>query len=291
MTADSHPHPRNRGHSLLAILGHAPTIVTVIGSAVLAVAASYVTFTQIQLLQAVIALLALIGTSLLTDKLIEGRGLRRQISEMDSRLTEALGYVHGLDSAGLDRLITHRRNLPPLEQRLEGARRVAISGGSLFRLANEYRACFEHLAETGCKLRFLLTDPDTGAAEALGSAVVYESDNVDAYRNQIRSAVTGFLGLQSRYPNICEVRLFAIAPSFSVVLVERENSASVLVEIYPFRVPARDRPMLMVDRQRDPELYSFFAKQYESMWSSSLTRAGAQVSQVHGLSDSSGPAL
>ena len=131
-------------------------------------------------------------------------------------------------------------------------------------------------SQTGCRLRFLLTDPETSAAQSLGSAVVYECNDVEAYRIQIRSALTGLLGLVSRYPEVCEVKLFSVAPSFSLMVVDREHSSTILVELYPFKLPARDRPMFLLDRQRDPRLHGVFSSQYEAMWSSEFARPAPQ---------------
>jgi hypothetical protein len=257
----------------LWLLNNGPAIVTVLGGATVAFTASVMKLSELQILQAVVALLALIGTSLLTERLVEGRSVHKQLSAIDDRLGQALKYASDVEGAGLDTLIIHRRDLPALEERLHGARQVSISGGSLFRLANEYLALLEQLAQTGCKLQFLLTDPDTSAAETLGSAVVYESNDVHTYRAQIRSAIAVLSGLVSRYPGVCELKLCSIPPSFSLMVVERQHSSTILVELYPFKLPARDRPMFLLDKQRDPRLYRLFSSQYHAMWSSEFASA------------------
>lgn len=271
--------------TLFWVLNNGPAIVTVVGSAALAVAASVVQLSELQILKAVLALLALIGTSLLTERIVEGRGLRNRLSEIDGRLEEVLAYARDIETVGLDSLVIRRRDLPPLEERLDGAKGVAISGGSLFRLVNEYQNLFEQLAASGCGLRFLMTDPDADAVEVLSSAVVYESNDVGTYRTQMRAALAGLTSLAARYPTACQVKLCTIAPPFSIMVVDRgHDSSTIQVELYPFRLPARNRPMLLLDRQHDPKLHAIFSSQFEDLWRSEFCRA-ADASAPHPKAD------
>jgi hypothetical protein len=247
-------------------------IVTFIGSALLALAASILNLTELNILQAVVVLLTLIGATLLADKLLEGRALRKCLNDISSQLTTALDYTHQIETCSLDDLITDIHDLPHLEERLEGARRVSVSGGSLNRL-NEYQSLFEQLAKKGCTLRFLLTDPDGTSVESLNSGVVYESIGVDGYRTQVRSSVVTFSRLASRFPTLCEVRLYTLPPPYGLMIVEKENNTStILVEIYPFKLPTRDRPMLFLDKQKDPRLHNLFSSQYQAMWDSGFSK-------------------
>lgn len=277
------------GWKILWLISNGPAIITVLGSAAVAGAASVLQLSQIQILQAVMALLALIGTSLLTERLIEGRRLRNKLDEIHNRLDQVLTYARDIETTGLDTLVIRRRDLPPLEERLDGAKRIAISGGSLFRLVNEYKNLFEQLAEGGCKLRFLITDPDTSAVEFLSSTVVYESNNVDTYRTQMRTAVSGLLELTSKYPDVCQVKLCAIVPSFSLLVVEKGSETSVIqVELYPYRLPARERPTLLLDSRQDPRLYRLFSSQYEAMWNSDFSRSAHHQSEQEQVKSDSG---
>lgn len=265
--------------ALFWLLSNGPAVVTVIGSAGVAVASSALQLTEVQILQAVLALLALIGTSLLSERLVEGRGLRDRLNLIHTRLDETLAYVHGIETIGLDRLITRRRDLSPLEDRLQGAMRVSISGGSLFRLANEYKNLFEQLAHAGCTLRFLLTDPDSHAAEHLSSAVVYEANDADTYRAQMRAALLGLTSIAHSYPNECQVKLCTIPPPFGLMVLEGPGDSHLIqVELYLFRLPARERPLLILDRQREPNLHALFASQFEDLWHSRFSRSAKTTS-------------
>ena len=251
----------------LWLLVHAPAVITVVGSAVLAAVVNVAEFTEIQALQAVLGLLALIGTSLLTERIVEGRNLRGKLGDINRRLSEVLEYARDIETVGLDKLIEPRREMPRLEKRLDGAKRVAISGGSLAFLMGNYQYIFERLAEDGCKLRFLVTDPESAAAEFFNAAVAYENRDVQTNRETLRSSVADLLALAARYPGVCEVKVCTIPPPFSILQVEKGNDSSLIqVEIYPYKVPAMDRPTLVLDKKHDPRLHAFFAAQFEGLW-------------------------
>jgi hypothetical protein len=256
------------------LLNNSPAIlaiITIIGSVSFALAASVLNLSQMNILQAIVALLGLIGASLLADKFVEGRALRKSLNGICSKLNTALDYAHQIETRSLDHLITDVHDLPHLEERLEGAKRVSVSGGSLNRL-NEYQSLFEQLAKNGCAIRFLLTDPDGTSVESLSKGVVYESIGEDGYRAQVRSSVVNFSRLASRFP-LCEVRLYTLPPPYGLMIVEKENGTSaILVEIYPFRLPTRDRPMLFLDKQKDPRLHDLFSSQYQAMWESEFIK-------------------
>jgi hypothetical protein len=255
------------------VLENGPVIVTVLGSILIALLASVVSFTTVQLLQAILALLALIGTSLLTDRLMDGRQLKNRLETIDNYMREMLEYARNAEAVKLNNLIIERRELKPLEDRFYDATRIYILGGSLFRLANEYKSLFEKLARKGCKLRFLLTDPESDAPLQLSSTVAYEAVNHDAYQSQMEASLTSIMQLAKDYPNICELRLYKFAPSFSIVLVEKNSGESFIqVEIYAFRVPARNRLTLMLDQKKEPKLYEFFSHQFDAIWNSEFSR-------------------
>lgn len=258
---------------LEALLRYGPVILTVIGTVGVGVWASVADLTAEQLWQAVIALLALIATSLLTERLLEARLTRNSLARIEDRISQALEYAKQVESLGIDDLVVRRRDLPPLEERLANAKNISISGGSLFRLANEYKSLFETLARKGCRLSFLVTDPVSPAAELLCKTVAYEASDVDAYRGQLRAALTGLLAIQAKAPDLVQVRVSTAVPPFSLVMIEKEDESSVIqVELYAFNIPARDRPTLLVDKQRDPRLHSIFSDQFASAWQSELAR-------------------
>jgi hypothetical protein len=251
-------------------MSNGPGVATVVGSAVVAILASVVHFTTEALLQIVLLLMALIGTSLVTERLVEGRKDRDQITSISSRLDTVVSFTRN-ENVSLDDVVVTRRQLPPLEGRLVGATHIMVSGGSLARLSNEYRSLFEGLARQGCRLRFVMTNPASPGAEFLSAEISYESRNLDAYRSYMRDAAAGLTDLAHRFPALCEVRTYDAAPPFSLMIIVKPDSSSAQVELYTLGLPARDRPILLTNSANSPRLCTLFGEQFEALWESPLT--------------------
>lgn len=255
--------------ALKAGLNYGPAVITVLFGVFVGLFGSFLALSQPQILQIILVLLGLIGTTLLTEKLLLGRAIPRKFDAIDSQMDKLLKVTCDIEAKGLDSLIIRRRDLEPLEERLKGATRIAISGGSLFRLMSEYQRVFEDLAKSGCEMRFLVSDPNSQASLFLSSVVVYESANPETYRENMKNSIKALESIATRHPELCQLRLADFAPPFSVVIIEKGNASCLIqVEIYPFKVPARERPTLLLDKDKDPRLHEFFRDQYNAMWDS-----------------------
>lgn len=253
------------------MLSNGPIIATVALGAFLAVATTIRDYSDSKLLHAVLVLLVLIATSLLTERFIEARKSRKRLAEMTKDIRNIAGLIEG-DGPGLDSLVVRRQDLGRLEDRFRGASSISISGGSLARLANEYKHIFEGLVKSGCRVRLLVVDPDHSAAQQLHTSVVYEVGDFNEYKRQIRGTITGLQDIEQSPPGRLEVRLSAFVPPYSLVAVERhDGTATLQVELYPFQLPARNRPTLVIHKERDPTLHHLFTEQFERMWDSELT--------------------
>ncbi len=255
----------------LWLVSNGPALVTVVASALIAILAGVLDLSTEELLQVVLALLALMGTSLLTERLIEGRRDRATMSKIGEQVDELLSDSLSMQEISLDEIVKSRRDLGPLEERLSRASRVSISGGSLLRLVNEYQSFFEQLATAGCSLRFVMTLPSSDGAQFLSEEVSYESQSLDAYRGHMEDSANALKRLAGMHPNSCEVRYFDGAPPFSLIVVERSEETIVQVELYTLGLPARDRPILVCSSENEPVLCGLFTEQFEALWRSPRT--------------------
>jgi len=266
---------RSKWHNIAFwLLTYGPALVCVLGTAVFGAYGLFKNIPPVEYLPAIFAMLALIGASLLTERIVEKKDVGAKVEEISADTSQLLRYARRVDNVSLDRIIISRRELAPLEERLNNAKKVCVLGASLRLLLGEYRKAFEELAEKGCQLRFIMIDPESVAAEQLCLATVYEVTDIKEYRRQLSFTREVLSALQKRYPGVCEARLCRVAPPFSILNVSRDSpESSILVELYPFLVAARDRPILMVQERTDPKVYSFFARQFEILWESDLTCA------------------
>jgi len=264
--------PRNRVIARLSpILTYGPIVVTVVGSAVLALFAATLQLSEMQMLQCVLGILALIATSLLAERALNGRATELRLNEMSRLLADTTAYARQVRCAGFDELVIRRRDLRALEQRLSGARRVAVYGGSLSRLVNEYQGQFEALARNGCDIRFLMTDPGSDAVHSLRNFVVSESDDMGVHHAQVAAAAAKVERMAASFPEAFQAKFIGLTPPFSMILIETTSSqATIEVEMYGYKIATRDRPILALDVAREPRLFHIFAEQFEAMWTSEL---------------------
>ncbi|PRY74533.1 hypothetical protein CLV80_11751 [Yoonia maritima] len=259
---------------IVFLLRDSPPVLTLFACIGLTTAASFYQLTSETILQGLLAVNVLIAATLLSERWFVNRENRNMIEKIGDDVTVLGDRISLPTNVGLDSLVGSRKVLPPLEGRLAGSTSLKISGGSLFRLANEYRSLFEELAEQGCSIQLVVCHPDSDAVERLCNEVVYESDDIEAYRHQCRSALRLFEALAEKYDHV-EVRTCDIAMSFSILAVEKlagESSASI--ELYAYKVPARNRPMLHATKAASPDFHAMAVSQFDSVWSKSMKTEG-----------------
>ena len=214
-----------------------------------------------ELLPSILLILGLLATSILLERF----GTLRGISQLNK---ETHDYLISKDmNPSLDSIMSDRKSLQPLEDRLQNAKDIAITGGSLFRLANEYLGYFERKAQDGCSLKFLLLKPKSPASRLVAEYVVYEIKDQDTYDAQLRAALDNLDRLKQKYGNLVEIRTYECVPPFSLLICDPEKEyGSIMVELYTYKVPTRDRPQFILQARREPVWYKFFREQFSKMW-------------------------
>jgi hypothetical protein len=214
-----------------------------------------------KLLEWVLAVLALLGTSLLVERFTR----LRRIEKITEQTYELLN--NGSKLTSLDSIIQNRKSLSPLEERLADAKRIMISGGSLFRLATEYLGFFEDMAAGGCSFQFILVDPESDSAIVVANQIVYEVKNAEAYSANIRMALKNLESLKQKYPKQVDIRLVNYVPPFSLMVCDpHKKNGSIRVELYTMAVPTRERPHFHIRKNAEPQCFKFFLDQYEQLW-------------------------
>jgi hypothetical protein len=214
-----------------------------------------------RLLEWVLGLLALLATSLLVDRLTRLRRIEKFSRESHDILAKTSGHP------SLDVLMQDRKSLPPLEERFTGSKRVMITGGSLFRLANEYIGLFEQRAKEGCVFQFILVAPDSTAAALVAEHIVYEIKDVATYSAHIQTAIKNLMTLKAQFPAQIEVRVVNYVPPFSMIICDPEKEhGSIRLELYTIAVPTRERPHLYIRKRVERKWFDFFMLQFEQLW-------------------------
>jgi hypothetical protein len=246
---------------ITTILENLPTIITICFSSYIVTRSQAVKMTVDELLLWITSILGLLATAILIEKL----GKLRRI-EHYTELTHEYLIKNGA-SPSLDAIFLDRKALPPLEKRLQFSKEVIFTGGSLCRISTEYLGFLEQKAQEGCKLKFLLVEPQSTAACLVAQYVVYEINNPTAYDEQIRNSLTNLGKLKQKYEKLVEIKVSQGVPPFGLIAADpRKNHGTVQVELYTLAVPTRNRPEFTLLKDRDPYWYEFFLNQFDQMW-------------------------
>ncbi len=215
------------------------------------------------LLSSILLILGLLAGSILLERF----GTLRVISRLSQETHDNL--INKGMNPSLDRIFCDNKSLPSPDNRLqmEKAKDITITGGSLARLANEYLGYFEKKAQSGCTLKFLLLKPKSPASRLVADFVVYEVNDSNTYDAKLLEALDNLYRLKLKYDELIEIRTYECVPPFSLVICDPEQDCgSIMVQLYPYNVPTRDRPQFFLQKMREPVWYKFFLGQFDKMW-------------------------
>lgn len=161
----------------------------------------------------------------------------------------------------IDEFICTRKELAPVEDRFSGANKITITGGSLYRLSDEYYGLFENKLKNGGQLEIIMVEPFSSAANHLCDNVVYETNDHKQYSEKINDSLSRFINLSDAYGDKVTIRLTKHVPPFSLIVLDEDTpKAKIKVELYSYAVPTRERIQFLISKD-DIESYSFFIKQ------------------------------
>lgn len=232
---------------------HITLFATIIASVYILTKSQLDAYDNNTLLLWVIGLLGLIATAIVSEKYFKLSKIARGIEDIQSSIKNS-----GLS---LDELAFTRKELKPLEVRLSQAKKITITGGSLYRLSDEYYAFFESKLKNGCQLEIVMVKPYSSAADLLCDNVVYETKDYKQYSFKISESLQRFLRLKQEYNSGISIRLAENVPPFSLIVTDEDSSnASIKVELYSYSVPTRERMQFEVTRE-DAKSFAFFIDQ------------------------------
>lgn len=252
--------------NILSIIENIPILIAIGSSAYIINKSRMTTVRPEDQLPWILIILGLLTVSILIERV----GTLRKITNFTKTTYEHL--VERENNLSIDKIMADRKALPPLEMRLKSAKEIEIAGGSLSRLASEYLGFFEQKAKEGCKLKFLLLQPESEASKLIAEYVVYEVNDNEIYKNQLLTALSSFSRLKKQFPALIEIRTYKCVPSFGLLICDRTlECGSIMIEIYAYKVPTRDRPQFTLKASRDPIWYSFFRNQFDLMWNQGIS--------------------
>lgn len=180
----------------------------------------------------------------------------------------------------------HRQliRMPSLQDRsigndILGAKDIALSGISLFRLLNLYTTEIRETLEQGAKIRIILLDPD-GAAVKMASLRSSAGTPNEVAIQRIRDTVGLLERLKESVPEAAiEIRILDFLAAYSLMILKpRDSSKNVYchARILPFRTPSLRAPIINPDPNDDQLWAQFIFDQFEKMWEVSKSLPLAQ---------------
>ena len=155
----------------------------------------------------------------------------------------------------------------PLETRLAQAKEIEILGFSLIGIVVQFGGFFLKKAQEGCKLKFIIVDPESAAADASPELLeLGNAKNTTRTRRQDIKNVIERLRPAVETGN-AEVRVISSVPPFSLLIFDKNQSVGeVQVSLYSYRIAPSDRPHFTLDQATGKHWYDFFVTQFDKLW-------------------------
>lgn len=211
----------------------------------------------------------------------------RDAQEPDQALNEILGLVRAMSDSLLEQRSerlddhSHLQISESLTERLftsdiltqqpqsfiGDARTIDISGIHLLRTTHTLWPVFQARLRSGSRIRVLLLNPENECATSAAAFRFERHQDPERLKQEIRIALSNYESLAESVPEgALEIRVLDVMPPYGIWSMDAaRRNGRMYVEAYSFR---DDEVAFLLDPVRDARWYSFFIRQFESMWES-----------------------
>ncbi len=181
-------------------------------------------------------------------------------------LTERLSFLEKIDSklrisTGED-FLRKRQQLPDLEKDCRTASELLIASVSSITLLHSKQTFFLEKLREGCKVRFLMVNPESDALLIWDQLI-----DMNVTCTDIKSSLEYLRDFVET--GNCEVRFANIFLPFSMIMVDpHKSSAWAIVEFHGYRVKY-NRPHLIIRAEQHSVWLEYYRNQVESLWEDS----------------------
>lgn len=216
---------------------------------------SYRNFETDELLAYIISILTLIAGSMLIEKVFSIFSIKRDIKGINSKLiaTDVFMYCH---TSGF------------WNDALNSAKKLFISGGSLYHVIPERTGDFEKLLERGCEIEVVVVKPFSDASKLLHSNVVKEINNPDSFSDNTIQTLELLLKYKKERPKQVSIRLNDNVPAFGIFAVYRDSKPKTIqANLFSEKVAYDKRLAISVNdfTEKNHFAYEYFCNQIESL--------------------------
>lgn len=208
--------------------------------------------------EATLALLSLIGASLLANHVAYNR-LRQWIEDI---------LKHPPQPCTSQVLEPWIQCWSEIEEKLRYVRReVWVLSRTCAGIWWDFKEQFEQLLSDDYSIvRLMLVDPDGSAVQMIADSAMGISD-CDLLRKNIKSFFVELAELQPRFKGGLEVRVLDHLPAWTLLLIDPKDDRGVIyVELAAFRANCQKRPTFRLVKKADKEWFERFQEEFEVMW-------------------------
>lgn len=204
-----------------------------------------------ELLQSIVAMLALIAGTLLIEKFLLLSSIANDVKKIESKMVDSDVFMY-----------CHASRF--WEDALSSAQSLFISGGSLFHVLPEKSGDFLSLLRSGCKIEVVVVKPYSDAAEMLHRNVVKEIGASKQFSGNIIQTLDFLLEHKKEFPDQLTIRLNDHTPAFGIFAVYRDGiPQTIQANLFSEKVPYDKRLALSleVSSERNRFAYDYFCSQ------------------------------
>lgn len=156
-------------------------------------------------------------------------------------------------------------------KQFSSSKEIKLLGVSLFRFLPVYYQDIEKSMAQGGSLRIILMDPNSSHTRLIG--VRSPSGTPHSVQVQRINDTIDFIKRWKNKNKALDIKVVGIdyLPSFSLsILMPSDSGLSAFsyMRMFPFKTPSLNAPAIAITSDTEPDLFSYFDCQFESMWSS-----------------------
>jgi hypothetical protein len=220
-------------------------------------------------------IIALLGLVALTSMLERESRLAQTDSKID-RVQAAVDEVRVLLNDSQGTTLFPNDKLPHTDTLLEGVSEIFVARAHSFNILTRDPDRWKAWLRSGKSIKVIVQNPwNKGLRHLAIPAYAY---NYEIYRRNTE-AVIAELGALNAVGSGMEIRLSNTCPTQGVVIVDGQNGGRcMIVALYVPGCGSANRPTMMLNRERDQELFAlFYEKYYVNLWNESKPLASVQA--------------
>ena len=212
------------------------------------------------LLAYIISILALIASSMLIERIVKISSIEKHIKKLEARMI-------------YNNIFMYCHTVKFWEETEKYAKKIFISGGSLYHVIAERSSIFDRLLENNCEIDIVLVKPHSEAADLLCKEVVKEVYVTEKFSEHTIECLALLKQYRERYPNATiTIRLNEHVPPYGIFALYESKKQdikprAIQVNFYSGKVAYDKRLALWIENScaQSQIAYDYFCERIEEL--------------------------